>query len=170
MSHCNQRSGTHPTPNSSVSGFHFFLLSRCRHGRWGAQDLQQVRQERRREDLERGTEGVDGGAGIENYHRGGATHDGGTRPQRRRLHWFEGVWGVPLRWRRRRKGAPGGVRTVRSGQERADLGEGAALRDAEAGGEVLPQWLPENDRKRGCRRRRQREFRRVQEDDDALVV
>ncbi|KHN07553.1 hypothetical protein glysoja_019660 [Glycine soja] len=79
-----------------------------------------------------------------------------------------GVRRVPLR-RRRREGAPGGVRAVRSGQERADLGEGAALRDAEVGGEVLPQRLPEDDRKRRCRRRRQRQFRRVQEDDESLV-
>jgi len=33
-----------------------------------------------------GAEGADGGAGIENYHGGGAAYDGGTRPEWRRLH------------------------------------------------------------------------------------
>ena len=83
MSHRNQCRETHPTPNFSVVRLFF---SRCRHGRRGAQDLQQVRQERRWEDLVRGAEGADGGAGIENYHRGGAAHDGRARPEWRWLH------------------------------------------------------------------------------------
>ena len=119
-----------------------------------------------------GAEGDAGGAGLEDELRGGAAHDGGDRPERRRLHRHQGIRRLPLhrrRQRRRLEGAPRRLRPLRPRQERPHLRRGAPRRPQAPRREVLPRRLPPHDKKRRCRRRRQRQLRGVQEDDGSLL-